>query len=73
MWRLLFVLFGLGSCFFLVFIVGLLKAASRADDGEERILEIISPMPSDDMADAVDKRPQRSSPAISVSEVSTSE
>ena len=49
MWLLLLVLLGLGSCFFITLIFGLLKAGRRADEGEERILKLIlPPTPSQD-------------------------
>jgi hypothetical protein len=48
-WRLLLILlFSLGSWSFITLIFGLLRAGRRADEWEERILEIISPAPPDD-------------------------
>jgi hypothetical protein len=49
MWWLSIILLGLGSCFSITLIFGLLRASRRADEGEERILKIISPAPRDDI------------------------
>lgn len=74
MWLLLFILLGLSSCFLLMLVISLLWASRRADEAEERILKIVSPTSSDDIAaeDVVDERPQCVSSAASVSEASTS-
>ena len=45
MWLLLIILFGLIGCSFIALIFGLMRAGRRADEGEEKILEIISPAP----------------------------
>ena len=39
----LFALLGLGACFFTIIVFSLIKAGRRADEGEEKILRIISP------------------------------
>jgi hypothetical protein len=39
MYLLLLILSGLGSCFLVTLMFGLLRAGRRADEGEERILE----------------------------------
>lgn len=41
-WSLLLLSFGLSVCFFAVLILSLVKAGRRADEGEEKILEILS-------------------------------
>ncbi len=41
-WSLLFFSFGLGVSLFVTLIFSLMKAGRRADEGEERILEILS-------------------------------
>jgi hypothetical protein len=49
MWLILFIILSvLGMCFFITLIIGLLRAARRADEGEERILAIISSVLPDD-------------------------
>ncbi len=42
MWFLVSILFGLVSCFFIILALGLARAGRRADEGEEKILGIIS-------------------------------
>ncbi len=42
MWIFTLTLFGLGSCFFIALVFGLLNAGRRADEGEERISFIIT-------------------------------
>lgn len=64
---LLFILFSLGCCFFITLILGLLKAARRADEAEERILGLISP---DVTEDKVIARPGKASLPISISKAS---
>ena len=49
MWLLLLILLGLGSFFFITLILGLVRAGRRADEGEERISEIILPTPPGDV------------------------
>ena len=39
----IFIILGLGFCFFVTFMFSLAKAGRRADIGEEKILAIISP------------------------------
>ena len=43
MWVLVSILIGLGSVGFIVLIFGLMKAGRRADEGEEKILELMNP------------------------------
>jgi len=45
---LLLILLGLSSCSLITLIFGLVRAGRRADEGEERILDIISSVPPDD-------------------------
>ena len=45
MLMLLFSLFALGSCLFIILIFGLLRAGRKADEREEEILAIILPAP----------------------------
>jgi len=56
MWFLVSILLGLVSCFFIILALGLARAGRRADEGEEKILEVISPAVSEnapeDTADA---------------------
>ena len=49
MWLLLLISFGLVICFFVILIFGLVKAGRRADEGEEKILKIISFEQQDDI------------------------
>jgi len=39
MWKLLLVLFVLGSCFIITLIFGLLRARAKADEDMEKVLE----------------------------------
>ena len=55
---LLLILLGLGGCFLITLIFGLLRAGRRADEEEEKILDIISPTPPDDTTEPEDA-PQR--------------
>lgn len=59
MWLLLLILLGFSSCFIITLIFGLLGAGRRADEGEERILEIMSPAPLDKGILRVRKRDTR--------------
>lgn len=43
MFTFMFIILGLGFCFFIALIFSLVKAGRRADEGEEKILDIISP------------------------------
>ncbi len=43
----LMIIFGLFSCFFIVFIYSLMKIGKRADEDEERILSIIQRQSND--------------------------
>jgi hypothetical protein len=56
MWLLLLTLFGLIGCSLITLIFGLMRAGRRADEGEEKILEIMSPASresiTEDSADA---------------------
>jgi hypothetical protein len=47
MWLLLLILLGFSSCFIITLIFGLLGAGRKADEGEEKILEIMSSTPPD--------------------------
>ena len=49
MWFLVSILFGLVSCFFIILALGLARAGRRADEGEEKILEIISSAASENV------------------------
>jgi len=54
MWLLLLISLGLGGCFIITLIFGLLSAGRRADEGEEKILLefMLSALP-DEEKDAV--------------------
>ena len=53
-WWLLFILLSLGGWFLITLIFGLLGAGRRADEREERILQIISLAPPDDITELED-------------------
>jgi hypothetical protein len=55
MWWLLLLLCSLVGCFLIVLILGLLRAGRRADEAEEKLLEIISPAPPISVANAKSK------------------
>ena len=52
-WSLLFLSLGMSVCLFTILIFSLMKAGRRADEGEEKILEILSSArPSSDIENA---------------------
>ena len=52
-WSLLFLSFGMSVCLFAILIFTLMKAGRRADEGEEKILEVLSSVqPNSDITDA---------------------
>ena len=70
MWWFLIIFLGLAIGFFITSIFALMKAGRRADEGEERILEVISPAGSDhntshDTAEDTDLQPQGDSLLVS--------
>jgi hypothetical protein len=61
MWLPLLILLGLSSSFITTLIFGLVGAGKRADEGEDRILEIISPAPAHSITDDATKQAQYAS------------
>lgn len=71
MWLLLIILFGLIGCSLIVLIFGLMRAGRRADEGEEKILEVMSPAPLHSIAeDSADVQVQHASLPVSTSKAS---
>jgi len=71
MWLPLLILFGLIGCFFITLIFGLMRAGRRADEGEEKILEIISPAPRGSITeDSADTQTEQASMPVSASKAS---
>jgi len=62
MWLLLLILLSMGSCSVITLVFGLLHAGRRADEGEERILEIMSSELPDE-GDTVSEEVQHAPPS----------
>jgi hypothetical protein len=65
MWLLLLVLLGMGSCFIITLIFGLMGAGRRADEREEEILDIMSSELPDE-GDTISEQAQPASPSSKV-------
>jgi len=61
MWLPLLILLGLSGCFVITLTFGLLEAGMRADEGEDRILEIISSAPPKGITDHATEQAQHAS------------